>query len=448
MKALRVALLAGFAVFILLQFVRPRIPERTASNELQAPAEVKQVFERHCYSCHSDRRQLVWFDQIVPAYWLVRHDVLQAREHLNFSRIGAKPAAAQRAALFEAVNMMQLGAMPLPRFAAVHPEAKVSAEELATLKAYLAPWAQTANPASATKAAGEHSDVAPAGNHEVVSLDKIAPEPNGLAFDPSFATWKLISITDRGDNNTFRFILGNEIAVKAAQSGNIRPWPDGARFAKIAWQQEPAQDGLIHAGRFVQVELMVKDAQRDKKTLGWGWGRWRGDELKPYGSNANFQGECISCHLPVKGNDSVYTLPITTATVNGEEVANQLAAKLPGGFSEQPLTWSPITLYVDPRSRTTALLLGNDQAVHAIDPHRGKAPDYPPGAELALITWAQRDDPHWFGARIPAQAVVTEFVTVEAAGKSYRRFGGSGTAVQQEAERRDFILGLAPAELP
>ena len=58
------------------------------------------------------------------AYWLVRHDILTAREHLNFSTLGSKPAAAQKATLYEAVNMIQLGAMPLPSFKKLHPEAR------------------------------------------------------------------------------------------------------------------------------------------------------------------------------------------------------------------------------------------------------------------------------------------------------------------------------------
>jgi hypothetical protein len=52
----------------------------------------------------------------VPGYWLVRHDILTAREHLNFSTLGSKPVTAQKAALYEAVNMIQLGVMPLPSF--------------------------------------------------------------------------------------------------------------------------------------------------------------------------------------------------------------------------------------------------------------------------------------------------------------------------------------------
>ena len=119
---------------------RPGIPAKPAAAELQAPPEVRHILEKDCYSCHSDQRRLAWFDEVVPAYWLVRHDVLTARDHLDFSTLGGKPLAAQRATLFEAVTMIQLGAMPLPSFTKLHPEANVTPEELTVLKAYLAPW--------------------------------------------------------------------------------------------------------------------------------------------------------------------------------------------------------------------------------------------------------------------------------------------------------------------
>ena len=64
----------------------------------------------------------------------------------HFSTLGAKPAAVQKATLYEVVNMVQLGAMPLPQFLKLHPEARLTPAELATLKAYLAPWT-TALPA-------------------------------------------------------------------------------------------------------------------------------------------------------------------------------------------------------------------------------------------------------------------------------------------------------------
>jgi mono/diheme cytochrome c family protein len=441
LKKLAVVVLVLAAVFGLLQLVRPAIPSKPATAEVEASAEVRRVLEKSCYSCHSDEVRLAWFDQVVPAYWLVRQDVLTARRHLNFSTLGTKPAAAQRAALFEAVNMIQLGAMPLPQFRAVHPEAKVTAEDLAALKNYLQPWGTLPTQAAAVQAPVT-----------ATRPETVQAEPNGVAFDPSFATWKPISTTDRGDNNTFRIILGNDVAVQAIASGNLKPWPDGVRMAKIAWQQELGADGLLHPGAFVQVELMVKDHALYKDTEGWGWGRWRGLDLKPYGTDASFVEECTTCHKPMRGNDYVYTLPMTSATAVGAEVVNSRAPTLPASLPYQPLGWGAITMYVDPQRHSTAMLYGNDAAIQAV---RSGAARYPAGAVLALVTWAQRDDPHWFGARIPDVPLSVEFVQVAAAGETnvYRRFAGSGMvedhpAAQVVVQRTQFLENLAPARLP
>src|ERR1700691_798153 len=100
MRTLSKLVVAGVVVFVVLQAVRPSIPVKPATAELQAPPEVTRILDKHCYSCHSDQRRLSWVDQIVPGYWLVRHDVLTAREHLNFSTLGSRPAATQKATLY------------------------------------------------------------------------------------------------------------------------------------------------------------------------------------------------------------------------------------------------------------------------------------------------------------------------------------------------------------
>jgi mono/diheme cytochrome c family protein len=460
MKIFGKLVIAGAVLFGVLQLVRPGIPAKPAAAEVQAPPEVRQILEKSCYSCHSDQRRLAWFDQVVPGYWLVRHDILTAREHMDFSTLGSKLPAAQRAALYESVNMIQLGAMPLPSFLRLHPEAKVTPEELAALKAYLSPWAPAAKQPGSVSAWGPpNTGAAPGSTPPVVSLASVQPEFDGFSFDPTFEGWKPISFTDRGDNNTFRFVLGNDIAVKAARSGNISPWPDGARFAKIAWQREEGPDGLAYPGKFVQVELMLKDAKQYKKTDGWGWGRWRGLDLKPYGQGARFVNECTGCHMPVRGNDFVYTLPISPASIGGAEVVNNRAA-LPENLPYQPLGWNAITMYADAKTHAMATLFGNDAAMQAVHARfaggaDARGPSFPSGAVLALVTWAQRDDPHWFGARIPDAPQSVEFVKIAGQGEmnSYRRFAGSGLSEDRAnagatAQRMDFILNLAPARLP
>jgi hypothetical protein len=446
MKPIGRLAIAAVVLFALLQCIRPAIPSQPAAAEIQAPPEVRQILETHCYACHSDERRLSWFDQIVPAYWLVRHDILTARQHLDFSTLGAKPLAVQKATLYEAVTMVQLGAMPLPKFVALHPDARMTPEDLNVLKAYLAPWSQP--PATPTTNA---TPVAPPTN-----LASVQPERGGFAFDPSFESWKLISTTDRGDNYTLRLIFGNDAAINAARSGNISPWPNGARLAKIAWQQQPGPDGLTHPGHFVQVELMDKQASGYKSTDGWGWGRWRGLDLKPYGSDATYVNECTGCHQPVRGDDYIYTLPITTATVAGREVVNTHAAALPANLPYQPLDWNAITLFVDPKAHTMSVLFGNPQAIAAANPRTASpvAPAYPAGSVLALVTWVQREDPHWFGARIQDAPQSVEFVQIAALPQpaTYRRFSGASLAENHAptsaTDRLHLILSLPPAALP
>jgi len=304
-KTLGLLLAPMAAVVLLAQAIRPSLtPDKGTKPQadIAAPKEVQEILERRCYQCHSNEPRLAWFDQIAPAYWLVAHDVRNAREHLNFSELGTKPAGAQRAELYEAVAQVQLGAMPLPRYRAAHPGSGVTAEELAVLKGYLAPFApKPATPVETASAAPANAGaVSPAG-----------PSLNGVPYFPDYKNWGLIETTDRGDNNTVRMITGNDIAVRAAAERKISPWPDGAVFAKISAQAVDDGQGHVHAGKFIQVEFMVKDHAKYAKTEGWGFARFRGADLKPYGQDAHFDGECAGCHKPMRDNDYVYTMPIT-----------------------------------------------------------------------------------------------------------------------------------------
>jgi cbb3-type cytochrome oxidase cytochrome c subunit len=300
--------------FVGIQFIRPELTNPPVTAELQAPAEVKAVLRNSCYNCHSNETKLAWFDEFAPPYWLVASDVKEARRHLNFSEIAKLPAAQQKGFLFEAVNMIQLEAMPLPSYLKAHPGAVVTPEQLTVLRNYLSTPPDAAQIAAAAAKAPADASAADAEYSKWLTSSgpaaNVQPEFNGVAFIPDYKNWKAISSTDRWDNRTMREILGNDIAIKAIAEGHINPWPDGAAFAKVAWQQQPGDKGMVKTGAFVQVELMIKDAKKYAATEGWGWGRWRGDDLKPYGKDADFQNECTTCHAPVAKNDYVYTMPI------------------------------------------------------------------------------------------------------------------------------------------
>src|SRR5579863_2374129 len=120
-----------------LQLVRPSLPNPPVTADLQAPPDVKRILQKSCYNCHSNETKLAWFDYPVPAYWIVRSHVLDARHHINFSEIGKLPAAQQKAALYEGIFQVSRGAMPIPAYVAFHPDAKISDQDVTVLKNYL-----------------------------------------------------------------------------------------------------------------------------------------------------------------------------------------------------------------------------------------------------------------------------------------------------------------------
>jgi hypothetical protein len=159
----------------------------------------------------------------------------------------------------------------------------------------------------------------------------------------------------------------------------------------------------------------------------------------------------------VRGDDFVYTLPITNAKLSRDEVVNNRAATLSQSLPYQPLGWNVVTMFVDPKTRTMAALLGNEVAMQGVrtGSGSGKSSAYPAGSVLALVTWSQREDPHWFGGRIPDNPQSVEFVETGASGRagSYRCYDGPLLTEHafnndEAAKRSSFLLNLAPATLP
>jgi len=137
--------------------------------------------------------------------------------------------------------------------------------------------------------------------------------PNGITLYPDYLAWKVVAPSYREDKGHIRIITGNETAVAALRAGR-KPLPDGSVLAKVAWKAEkhPSFPVATEPGAFVQVEFMVKDSVKYKDTGGWGFARFVGSDLKPYGKDAGFVAECFGCHVPVAGNDYLYTKIVRT----------------------------------------------------------------------------------------------------------------------------------------
>src|SRR4249919_768725 len=145
--------------------------------------------------------------------------------------------------------------------------------------------------------------------------------PGGLAFSEfkGYEAWQTISIS-RNDN-VVAMILGNPVMIDAYRAGipgNGRPFPDGAKMAKVHWK--PKQNAFFPdttvAGDLLNVDFMEKDSKRFADGGGWGYAVFdynaASDTFTP-GTTAGSppQGndaKCgFACHTRAKAKDYVFT---------------------------------------------------------------------------------------------------------------------------------------------
>ncbi|MHA6204880.1 cytochrome P460 family protein [Dyella soli] len=145
--------------------------------------------------------------------------------------------------------------------------------------------------------------------------------PNGLAFSEfrGYEGWQLISVSENG--GVYAAILGNPTIIDAFRSGipgNGKPFPDGARMAKIHWipkKLETFPAATVPATQH-DVDFMVKDSKRFADSGGWGYAVFEydatSDKFAP-GTEASkppqaHDAKCgFACHTIVKDRDYVFT---------------------------------------------------------------------------------------------------------------------------------------------
>lgn len=146
--------------------------------------------------------------------------------------------------------------------------------------------------------------------------------PHGLAFSEfdGYESWQTINISHSGP--LFAVIVGNAAmidAYKAGIPGNGKPFPDGAKMAKIHWKattdasapSQPTVGGELH-----DVDFMVKDSKRFADGGGWGYAMFKHDaasntfspgtlaDQPPQGNDA----KCgVACHTIAQKQDYVFT---------------------------------------------------------------------------------------------------------------------------------------------
>lgn len=121
--------LAGLQL-VPLEFPRDNPP---ATAPLEVPADVAAILRRSCQDCHSAETRWPWYAHLAPASWIVTEDVAAGRARLNLSEWGNLRDGVKRRNARKVVEEIAAAEMPLPSYLWLHPEARVSPEELRRL---------------------------------------------------------------------------------------------------------------------------------------------------------------------------------------------------------------------------------------------------------------------------------------------------------------------------
>lgn len=123
-------------IFVVIQWFGPArtnppvVPSHMIQSQLQIPPPVANIMNRACIDCHSDETRWPWYSRVAPVrWWLVNH-VNKGRNELNYSRWTQYQPSYAAATLGAMGNVVKKGLMPLACYIPLHPQARLSNDEI------------------------------------------------------------------------------------------------------------------------------------------------------------------------------------------------------------------------------------------------------------------------------------------------------------------------------
>jgi hypothetical protein len=126
-------------VLVAAQFIRPdrSNPATDVTRTIQAHAGTTSalvaVLDRACNDCHSNATVWPWYTRIAPLSWLWAYGVKEGRKVLNFSDWAAYPLDQRQKLLVASCRDASTGKMPGTPYTLLHPEARLSVEDIQTI---------------------------------------------------------------------------------------------------------------------------------------------------------------------------------------------------------------------------------------------------------------------------------------------------------------------------
>jgi cytochrome c len=125
-------LVLGVALSFIHPWGNPRVvdPSRTAILPgIEVAPDIRQILVTKCADCHSNATRWPVYSRFAPASWLVEHDVVEAREHMNFSRWQDYDNDTRLDLLSKIAVEVRKGEMPVKQYLILHRDARFTEAE-------------------------------------------------------------------------------------------------------------------------------------------------------------------------------------------------------------------------------------------------------------------------------------------------------------------------------
>lgn len=140
-----------------------------------------------------------------------------------------------------------------------------------------------------------------------------AKVPAGFAMSDfaGYETWQVVSVSQTP--GIIDVIVGNPVAIEAYKSGipaNGKPFPDGAKLAKIHWKTKKYSEAFPATSPDVlrDVDFMARDSKRFHGPDPWGFAQFnydaKTDSFSPLGTGTSCG---TACHQAASARDFVFT---------------------------------------------------------------------------------------------------------------------------------------------
>src|SRR6266480_4634763 len=138
--------------------------------------------------------------------------------------------------------------------------------------------------------------------------------PNGLPFSDfrGYEDWNVVAVSQT--DALLKVMVANPTmiaAYKAGIPGNGKPFPDGAKIAKLQWKPKKSTEAPFVVDVpdvFAQAFVMEKDSKKFPKSGGWGYAVFNYEAASDkFTADPKSLSDCgHACHTAVKAKDYIF----------------------------------------------------------------------------------------------------------------------------------------------